>query len=498
MLEDMLLQYSCTLSDPDELYTDLFWLGDHLIQREGEYRSETGEYKGNPMLYVNDAEKYEGQMKRYILLEDTFLDQLHEAQTYPSNLINGVTYFGKKKDKEHGDKCFGLIFDLDNLDDVKAENFLYAMQQKIYPDPNYIVTSKSGRGLHLYYLFDEPLRLYPKIKVQLKELKYALTRLIWNPYTSYDEKVQYQSYDQSFMIAGTVPEMKVFKCRSTRWDVRELSGYVRSDFDRNDLWTESRYTLDEAKEKFPEWYDKVIVKGEKLSGTWTCKRDLYDWWKRKILEPETGASYGHRFWCVMMLTIYAVKCDIPFEELEKDAYDLIPFLDSINKADPFTQHDVRSALECYDIQFKHFPIDDIAKLSAISITKNKRNGQKQADHLEEARAIRDIRQRRNGTKWDDKNGRKPKEKLVRDYAAIHPEQSITEIARALNISRPTVYKYLGKGEKTVKKENTAEVNVDFMTADGILIERAEKTDKERQLERMMAYRDMLEKMRERK
>jgi len=495
MLQDMLLQYGCTLADPDELYTDLFWLGDHLIQREGEYRSENGEYKGNPMIYVNDAEKLQGQMKRYILLEDTFLDQLHEAQTYPSNLINGVTYFGKKKDKEHADKCFGMIFDLDNLDDGKAENFLYAMQQKIYPDPNYIVISKSGIGLHLYYLFDEPIRLYPKIKVQLKELKYALTSLIWNPYTSYDKKVQYQSYDQSFMVAGTTDVMKAFKCRSARWAVRELSGYVRSEFDESDLWIESKYTLDQAKEKFPEWYEKVIENNEKMEGTWTCKRDLYDWWKRKLIEPETGASYGHRFWCVMMLAIYAIKCNVSFDELEKDAHDLIPFLDSLNKNEPFTKHDVKSALECYDISFKHFPIDDIAKLSAIPIQKNKRNGRKQEIHLERARAVQLVDY--PNFEWRNKDGAPTKEKLVRDYAANHPEQSITEIARALNISRPTVYKYLGKGEKTVKKENTAEVNVDFMTADGILIERAEKTDKEKQLERMMAYRDMMEKMRER-
>lgn len=468
MIKDVLLQYGCSISDSDELYSNLFMLGENRIQRSGEYRSDTGEFKGNPMIYVNDGEKYDGQMKRYILLEDTLLDQLHEAQTYPSNLINAVTYYGKKKDKEHGDKCFGLIFDLDNLDDSKVENFLFAMQQKIYPDPNYIVISKSGQGLHLYYMFDEPIRLYPQIKVQLKELKYALTSLIWNPYTSKDEKAQYQSYDQSFMVAGTTDVMEVFKYRTARWDIRELSRYVRSEFDKNDLWTESRYTLEEAREKFPEWYEKVILNGEKLTGTWTCKRDLYDWWKRKIMEPKTGASYGHRFWCVMMLAIYAVKCDITFEELEKDAYDLIPFLDSINQSEPFTQHDVRSALECYDIQFKHFPIDDISLLSAIPIQKNKRNGQKQADHLEEARAIRDIRQRRNGSKWDDNNGRKSKERMVRDYAAIHPDQSVTDIARALGISRTTVYKYLGRGEKTVKKENTAEVNVDFMTADGIL------------------------------
>ena len=489
MIEEVLLQYGCQHSDPDELYSDFFHLGENLIQRTGEYRGDSREFKGNPMIYVNDEEDYKGKMKRYILLEDTLLDQLHDAQTYPSNLINGVTYYGKKKDKEHGDKCFGLIFDLDTVDDSSVANYMFAMQNKVYPDPNYVVISKSGEGLHLYYIFDEPIRLYPKIKIQLKELKYSLIRLMWNPYTSNEKEPQYQSYDQSFMVAGTTEKMKVFKYRSDHWNVNELSEYVHSTFSKEDIWIENRYTLEQAKKKFPEWYEKVIENGETMDGTWTCKRDLYDWWKRQL---ESGATYGHRFWGIMMLAIYAIKCDIPYEELEKDAYGFMPFMNSLNTSKPFTRHDVASALECYDIQFKHFPINDISRLAAIPIQKNKRNGQKQSDHLEEARAVRDIRQRRNGTKWDDGNGRKSKEKIVRDYAAVHPDHSVTEIARALEISRPTVYKYLGKAEKKMDKEEK-EIRVDFITSDGILIERVSDKDKEERLKRMMAYRDMMEK-----
>lgn len=434
MISDVLMQYGCSISDPDELYTELFWIGDHKIQKSGEYRTDTGEFKGNPMIYVNDGDRYHGQMKRYILLEDTFLEQLHDAQKQPSNLINGVSYFGKKKDKEHGDKCFGLIFDIDKVDDASVENFMFAMRNGIYPSPNFIVISKSGEGLHLYYLLDEPIRLFPRIKIQLKELKYALTRLMWNPYTSREENVQFQSYDQSFMIAGTTDTMKVFRCSSSRCSLKELSGYVYSDFDYSDLWIESRYTLEQAKKKFPEWYEKVIVNGENLNGTWTNKPDLYNWWLRKIRE---GASYGHRFWCVMMLTIYAIKCDIPFEKLEEDAYGLIPFLDSINKQEPFTRHDVRSALECYDIQFKHFPIDDISRLSGIPIQKNKRNGRTQEKHLAGARAIRDI----NNDNWREGNGRKSKENIVREWRSKHPDGRKCECARDTGLSKPTVYKH---------------------------------------------------------
>ena len=90
----------------------------------------------------------------------------------------------------------------------------------------------------------------------------------------------------------------------------------------------------------------------------------------------------------MCLAIYAVKCDIPYEKLEKDAYDLVPFLNDINPEEPFTVDYVNSALECYDDRYYTFPIKDISKLSGIEIQKNKRNGRKQRLHLKLARANR--------------------------------------------------------------------------------------------------------------
>lgn len=55
---------------------------------------------------------------------------------------------------------------------------------------------------------------------------------------------------------------------------------------------------------------------------WHIKRDLYDWWLRKIKE---GASVGHRYSCLCVLASYAVKCDIPEDELFTDAFSLLQF-----------------------------------------------------------------------------------------------------------------------------------------------------------------------------
>lgn len=58
--------------------------------------------------------------------------------------------------------------------------------------------------------------------------------------------------------------------------------------------------------------------------------------------------------------------------------------------------------------------------------------------------IRDLRMKRQNRNWWDNAGRPvgsgTKEQLVKDYIAENPDKSVTEVARALNVSRPTVYK----------------------------------------------------------
>lgn len=442
---EILYEYGAVDSTPDELYTELFHLGKGYIQKKGEYRQGTTDFKGNPMIYVNDKEKYQGKMKRYILLEDTLLEQLAEARKKPSNLMNPISYYGRKKDKEHADRCFGFIFDIDGIDDSKMHNFIHGCHNyDIYPCPNFIVISKSGKGMHLYYIFDEPVKLFPKTKIQLKSLKYNLIRRMWNMYTSNEENVQFQSYDQSFMVAGTYDTMKVYKTSDRYWNIYDFAKWGGIDFEEDDLWEESTMSLDEAKKKYPDWYEKVIVNGDKTRNYWTCKEDLYYWWLRKIQEPNNGATYGHRYWCVMMLVIYAIKSGVSFRQVAYDAYQLIPYLNSLNPDEPFTKSDVESALDCYESQFATFPIDDISRLSNIEIQKNKRNGRKQTLHLKMIRAIRDISQEEQGKVWYENSphsGRKSKKDIVQQWKKDNPRGKPKDCIEATGLNKNTVYKW---------------------------------------------------------
>ena len=144
----------------------------------------------------------------------------------------------------------------------------------------------------------------------------------------------------------------------------------------------------------------------------------------------------------MVLAIYGVKCGIPFEEVKKDAYDLIPFLNSLKADEPFTVDDVNSALECYDPNYVTFPRDDISKLTAIPIQQNKRNGRRQAEHVKLMNFIRDeLNQNKTWNK--EGNGRKPKQEVVQQWRFEHPDGKKADCIRDTKLSKPTVYKWWG-------------------------------------------------------
>ena len=70
----------------------------------------------------------------------------------------------------------------------------------------------------------------------------------------------------------------------------------------------------------------------------------------------------------MTLATYAVKCGISKEELEKDAYGLIPFMNT--RGDKFTEDDVMHALEAFTESYITYPIHTIVTRTGISIVKN--------------------------------------------------------------------------------------------------------------------------------
>lgn len=444
MLDNVLKEWGGVEVSPMQVYSEMFHLGEGAIQKNGE---EGGEFKTNPLGYWKNNKERKGHYR--ILFEDTFEETLQELQEADFAIVNGLTYFGRKNLMQNASKMYALIFDLDGVTDITLDNFFSgAFRAEAYPIPNYVVMS--GHGVHLYYLLEYAVPLYPNIKMQLKELKYALTTKMWNMYTSTNDKKQYQGINQGFRVIGGKTKIqgvrtRAFEVNTHPFSLEMLCRFVPPEkrIDETKLWKESKLTLAQAKKKYPEWYEKRVL-NHQPKGTWTCKRALYDWWIRRV---EEGAEVGHRYFCIMCLAIYGVKSGIPFEEVKKDALALVPSLNNLNRNEPFTEDDCKSALECFDEKYMTFPIEDIEKITGIPIPRNKRNGRKQELHLRGARAIQEIND--PDGEWRNKEGRPDKAKFVEEWRKAHPDGTKAECNRDTKIDPKTIRKWWnvkGQGE----------------------------------------------------
>lgn len=84
------------------------------------------------------------------------------------------------------------------------------------PRPTYLISS--GTGIHIYYVFQQPIPMFKNIVEQLEKLKKRLTWQAWTQgASSLHEKVQYESLFQGFRVVGTITKAKDGgRCRAFR------------------------------------------------------------------------------------------------------------------------------------------------------------------------------------------------------------------------------------------------------------------------------------------
>lgn len=456
-LYDVVTEYGFAECSPMSVYGDIFRFGSGSIQKRDEESTEM--LKTNPIVYMKNDNEKQGRYR--ILFEDEFERYLSESYTYDFAITNGLTYFGRKMTLNKASKMYALFIDFDGLTDKTFWTFLYGCYVEpskdkydelfyMYPLPNYVILS--GHNAHLVYVFEEPISLYPNIKLQLKNFKYGLIRKVWNTWTSKIDPPQYQGINQGFRPIGGKTKLAGVKVRAfatgaPKWTLEQLNNYVFEEYriDTEQRYKPSQMSFDEASRKYPEWV--ASLNDEKPPKYWAVSRNLYDWAYRTIGEQ---AIYGHRYFCLMYLAMCAAKCSfydekknpnpVTFEELKRDAERLRPKLDAKGPTDcPMTDADIQSALECFDTSFVLFPREVAERLTALTMPANKRNYRPQAIHMRIMSATRDILYP-NG-EWRNKNGKPTKQQLVIAYLQENPNANNSQAARALKVDVKTVRKW---------------------------------------------------------
>ena len=462
----------------------------HEIFRDGELDAADAFTKGK---YTAIAVEITDQLDddgKAIVWRHTVTDDLDEvdAMIHRDNfcIMAPISYIGKSRKSENARIMYALCVELDHLlvKDYDGEEYQEGLWNLVYqwdgeggsnylPRPTFCVAS--GSGIHLYYVFEKPLILYPNVIKGLAKYKKELTRRIWNRYTTtdHDEKlIQYESIFQAFRMPGTVTKKKE-RAQAFRTgelvSVEYLNKFIPDSYRKKGAEIPEAYksatSLREAQEKWPEWYERRVVNGDKSRRYWDIPAKvhgdnphaLYDWWYRQIYD---GAMVGKRYYCILALVIMAIKAKVPYERLRDDAYRLQERFDEFAKEpqkyadvgvkkerskaykdNRFTKEDIEAALLAYDNgeHLNTYPIKLIMYRTGIVFEPNKRNGRPQEKHLAGARALQAIDDPEG--RWRNKNGRPSVRHRVIEWREQNPDGTKYRCIKETQLDKKTVYKW---------------------------------------------------------
>lgn len=477
--------------DADSFYRSLF--------PEGSLQKRGDDSDGKPNLIVlEDTGKEIDQgtdakgnklvkrvMHRYTVHDD--LDELEHLRDVSISqntfmFLAPVSYYGKSRNSRNARFLHAIMIDLDYVGTRQLANLLRQMERGVIPYANYLISS--GTGLHVVYKLDRPVPLMTRYVAGLQVLKRELTDRVWNANTSDSDpdKKQSQGIFQGFRMVGTATKLNgdignpkykqpyAVECFShdetPPATIPYLLSFIPKLRDKEDmegldalsaLTKEVRKTtpIAEAKEKWPEWYEKHVVNDEPLGG-WLYGRAAYD---RVLSVIREHVSVSHRYWCIFYLAVMANKCGVPQDELEDDAYGLLERFDalSVEPDNRFTANDVAAALEAYEGglasgRARRYTQDFCERKAAVEYGEKMGHGSNPPEKrlpkdlsLKKARYERDLKQEMKGTTWWNKDGAPKKAMQVWQSATDNPGLSVAALARRAGVSRPTVYKWLKPG-----------------------------------------------------
>ena len=477
--------------DADSFYRSLF--------PEGSLQKRGDDSDGKPNLIVlEDTGKEIDQgtdakgnklvkrvMHRYTVHDD--LDELEHLRDVSISqntfmFLAPVSYYGKSRNSRNARFLHAIMIDLDYVGTRQLANLLRQMERGVIPYANYLISS--GTGLHVVYKLDRPVPLMTRYVAGLQVLKRELTDKVWNANTSDSDpdKKQSQGIFQGFRMVGTATKLNgdignpkykqpyAVECFShdetPPATIPYLLSFIPKLRDKEDmegldalsaLTKEVRKTtpIAEAKEKWPEWYEKHVVNDEPLGG-WLYGRAAYD---RVLSVIREHVSVSHRYWCIFYLAVMANKCGVPQDELEDDAYGLLERFDalSVEPDNRFTANDVAAALEAYEGglasgRARRYTQDFCERKAAVEYGEKMGHGSNPPEKrlpkdlsLKKARYERDLKQEMKGTTWWNKDGAPKKAMQVWQSATENPGLSVAALARKAGVSRPTVYKWLKPG-----------------------------------------------------
>ena len=463
-----------------DFYDDLF--GEYLEEERMPEDYKTGEYAAIA-IELAEREK-DGKKQKYGRRVTVTRDQMElydlidESENFC--MISPISYAGRSRTNQNARYLFALAMEIDNIKPKTGiDELFYSWERKTMPlpKPTYVVCS--GNGVHLYFVFERPIPLFRNIFEQLSAVKKHFTPLFWNQFvtkTHERSQIQWESLNQPFRCVGTRGKQNCYAMAfliGEKVTLEYINQFLPEDLQMNEIY-KSKISREEAEERYPEWYKKVIVDGKKEKGHWNRHQPIYYNWIEKI---KAGATVGKRYNCLENLCSLAVQCQIEPEQVEKDCREVAKRFEelTISEDNHFTEYDVLCALKTYHTASEKAyrrKIEFISKKTGITLTPNKRNKRSSKEHLqaetwknEKGRpVVNDCKKNRelalqymrdNG----EISGRPSKAQIVEEWRAAHPDGRKADCIRETGLSKPTVYKWWN-GEEAVRKKQPEKAKED--------------------------------------
>ena len=433
-----------------DFYSDVFpngSLADASLQEKGKFAGRIFR-NGERSQYVNDD-----------------LREIAKCTHEQSAEMNCIAYAGQGKAQNDARELYAMIFRV-LLPDERSPFYvkLCLESMEFVPDqfgimhprapricPTYILTDKKFESVYFCYILRDPIPMYHRMHKKIQRLYDAISRAIhklwdighWDDiqqrfvYTYECKKPYPDNIFQRYPVVGSKygdGEFVAYKV-GEKYALDELNDLVPKT-SRVEVY-DTKMTLEEAKEQYPDWYERRIVQHKKSTGFpgYYHHEGMYTWFLNKVKDNIATVELGS----MEALAAYAVKCNISRLTLIEDLEELHRLL-----APRFSEQE-RSKHQSHAMEFfedmphlvRVWKVETIEKLSGLKFERAKRNGRTQAEHLallHEAQSEKSCQER------------------VIEWFNNNPGRTQKQCSEELIISQKTVSKWWPAHQKRKKKK----------------------------------------------
>lgn len=371
-----------------------------------------------------------------------------DVYVVPASFINGYNSAAACRD------VYALVVDIDNISpetlDAIIEN---GNLGNMTPMPTYIVNS--GRGVHFYYVFRDPVPHYYGNRKILKTMYRSLCLVTKRNILA---KTDWHALTQPFRLPGSQTRLGQlvtgWKC-GEKWTAFALASRLGVDgeslnLQRGPVLSQREYNERKARAGDKESLPSDAKPARKRKYTWVSSLKGNDGFYKGCLERcYRDTKEGTRYRSLCALTVVARKCEYPKEQLEEDLLQLLQHYNSIGKS--MKVNEVKKALRMYNdkaLQTSSRTLEiwfgwefwrEAQKKRARHKAKGREKAMTRFESCSLARKVQEIYDPDGA--WRNTSGAPTKEQLIKEWRAQHPDGTPKDCIRDTGVSKNTVYKW---------------------------------------------------------